>query len=845
MDLFNRAGAIMRVWRMRLGARKDSEHEQAFLRLVIGSVLTSYALWLGLADDGVLSLSETHAVEVGIVFCGAALLLIAHIFYRPETHVIRRAVGAVIDIVTVSYGMLILNESGVLFFSVYLWVILGNGFRYGVPYLLLSTCLSLTGFGFVVTASAYWHQHIPFAVGLFIMLVVIPLYASTLIRKLNRALRRAEEASKAKSQFLARMSHELRTPLNGVTGMTHVLMQTPLTRDQREIAETVVASGRMLTELINNVLDFSKIEAGKTEVESVHFDLHALLNGLITVFLPQARQKHLDFRLHLSPDVPFAIQGDPLHLRQVLVNLASNAIKFTDTGYVEINVSSIARSSETITIRFEVQDTGIGIPEEVQAKIFESFSQASPSTARIYGGTGLGTTIAQQLVRLMGGELSLRSQAGQGSVFWFELSFALSSQIPLPDGTAGLTDCRTMLVGVSPSLKAVLGALLDRWAVPYSIVENTSQALRQLIDASEAGTPFRVAMVDGNHPGAFPIEFAAAARSESGLYGLTMTLFRHSGDIRTNTDYLSAGYTSVLNAPPDTRQLFNVMHAVIAREPDASPGTVVPLGERAARAAARKARSLRILVAEDNPINQNVTRSILESDGHEVIIVPDGEAALDALDQGNFDLVIADLRMPAMGGLEAMKIYDFSHTGRRTPWIILTADATRETLEECARSGADGYLTKPINPTMLLARVSQVAEVTRQADIVPIAEAAYNNKPLIDVSVLFGIDADGMRPRADAAIERFQENALTCIERMQSGLLRKDHATIRISSRALESYCAEVGALRLAQQAARVTAKPGPDLLRSAGDDMHELVNTYEETIQSLQTHARRRSPSS
>jgi len=845
MDLFNRAGAILRAWRMRLGSRQDSEHEQAFLRLVIGSLLTSYALWLGLADDGTLSLTETHAVEVGIVFCGAALLLIAHIFYRPETHVVRRAIGAVIDTVTVSYGMLILNESGVLFFSVYLWVILGNGFRYGVPYLLLSTCLSLIGFGFVITASAYWHQHLPFAVGLLIMLVVIPLYASTLIRKLNKALRRAEEASKAKSQFLARMSHELRTPLNGVTGMTHVLMQTPLTRDQREIAETVVASGRMLTELINNVLDFSKIEAGKTEVETVHFDLHALLNGLITVFLPQARQKNLDFRLHLSPDVPFAIQGDPLHLRQVLVNLASNAIKFTDAGYVEINVSPVARSSDSITIRFEVQDTGIGIPDEVQSKIFESFSQASPSTARIYGGTGLGTTIAQQLVRLMGGELSLRSQAGQGSVFWFDLSFALSSQVSLPDGTAGLTECRTMLVGVNPSLQAVLGALLPRWSVPYTVVENTSQALRQLIDASESGIPFRVVMVDGNNPGAFPIEFAAAARSESGLYGLTMTLFRHSGDVRSNSDYLSAGYTSVLNAPPDTRQLFNVLHAVVAREADVSPGTVVPLSERAARAAARKARALRILVAEDNPVNQNVTRSILESDGHEVVIAPDGEAALDALDQGDFDLVIADLRMPAMGGLEAMKIYDFSHTGRRVPWIILTADATRETLEECARSGADGYLTKPINPTMLLARVSQVAEVTRHADIIPIADAAYSNKPLIDVSVLFGVDADGMRPRADSAIERFQENALTCIERMQSGMLRKDHATIRIAARALESYCAEVGALRLAQQAARMTAKPGADLLRSAGDDMHELVNTYEESIQSLRTHARRRSPSS
>jgi len=830
---------------MRLGARKDSEHEQAFLRLIIGSALTSYALWLGLTDDGWLSLPEQHAVEVGLLFCGSALLLIAHIFYRPDTNVVRRATGAVIDTATVSYAMLILDESGILFFSVYLWVILGNGFRYGVPYLLLSTCLSLIGFGFIVTASPYWHQHLPFAVGLVFMLVVIPLYASTLIRKLNRALRRAEEASKAKSQFLARMSHELRTPLNGVTGMTHVLMQTPLTRDQREIAETVVASGRMLTELINNVLDFSKIEAGKTEVESVHFDLHALLNGLITVFLPQARQKNLDFRLHLSPDVPFAIQGDPLHLRQVLVNLASNAIKFTDTGYVEIGVSPTVRTNDTVTIRFEVQDTGIGIPEEVQAKIFESFSQASSSTARLYGGTGLGTTIAQQLVRLMGGELLLRSQPGQGSVFWFDLSFALSSHVSMPDGTIGLSDCRTMLVGMSTSLNAVLGALLARWSVPYIVAESSSQALGQLIDASEAGTPFRVVMVDGNSPGAFPIEFAAAARSESGLYGLTMALFRHSGDIRSNTDYLAAGYTSVLNAPPDTRQLFNVLHAVVAREPDVSPGTVVPLSDRALRVAARKARSLRILVAEDNPINQNVTRSILESDGHEVQIVPDGEAALDALDHGDIDLVIADLRMPVMGGLEAMKVYDFSHTGRRVPWIILTADATRETLEDCARSGADGYLTKPINPTMLLARVSQVAEVTRQAEIVPFADAVYENKPLIDESVLFGTDVEGVGGRINSAIERFQENALTCIERMQSGLLRKDHATIRIAARALESYCAEVGAMRLAQQAARVTSKPGADLLRSAGDDMHELVNTYEETIQSLQTHSRRRSPSS
>ena len=400
------------------------EFEQAILRVIISAAILAYVAWY-VGRDGVVKGDESQALFAAFAFFTFAVMVTIRILQAPGISKSRRILGIVVDNVIASYGIFVLDEGGAVILGTYLFVTLGNGFRYGNFYLRISHALSVLGFTIVMLASPFWSQHTGIGVGFLFALVIVPIYVGTLAQRLKVQRQRADEANQAKGRFLAHVSHEMRTPLNGVIAMSDVLRETSLNESQREIVATLGTSALLLLAQIEDVLDMAKIEAGRVQIEQRPFDLSGLVTSTIKVILPQARYKDLAINTSISAAAARWFSGDAHHLRQVILNLLSNAIKFTERGEILLSVSTTETTATAAHLRFEVKDTGIGISPEKQAVIFEPFTQADNSITRIYGGTGLGTTIASQLVKLMGGTLGLTSAVGVGSTFWFEVPLPL------------------------------------------------------------------------------------------------------------------------------------------------------------------------------------------------------------------------------------------------------------------------------------------------------------------------------------------------------------------------------------------------------------------------------------
>ncbi len=668
-------------WRERVARVERPEVEQGSLRVTIVALVLAYLVFTA-NRDGQIDRNEAEVIWVAIATVVFGLALLFRIIAVGGTSVLRRLLGMLADNSVTTYCMIQMNEAGAIIVGVYLFVTFGNGFRYGRAYLHASQALSIIGFCLVIALSEYWRTHLSLSIGLLVASIVLPFYVGVLAQRITEAKRKADEANRAKGRFLANMSHEMRTPLNGVIAMADVLRETPLSESQQEIVETMTTSAHLLLAQIEDVLDMAKIEAGRIAIESRPFELTRMLPATVKVILPQARYKGLSLSVDIQPTLSGWFIGDAHHLRQVVLNLLANAVKFTEQGEVSLRAFSCGDSDRPM-IRMEVRDTGVGISIDKQSQIFEPFTQADDSITRMYGGTGLGTTIARHLVMLMGGTIGLESTVGRGSVFWVE--------------------------------------------VPLLRTEN------QQMDLSE--------------------ELAQNGR------------------------------------------LVSTAHVLAAGQ----------------QASVHKLRGARILVAEDNATNQRVAQLILESGGHQVTIVENGEKALDLLERGGFDLALFDLSMPLVSGIEALKLYRFT-TPYPIPILMLSANVTTEAIDECNRAGAAEFMPKPLRASLLLNAIERHLAVDSERGAARPSFVARENRPSLTIVDVPTFDSDvledlGRLSPDPTFVDRLLRGFRADTERLQrqivDALVQRKYELVKDAAHALKGGSASVGATQLLQLSTR------------------------------------------
>jgi len=797
--MFDKIDALNRI-KQRVKQTGDSEPEQVSIRLIIGVFLLLYfCLPWAEAETFKQSMSSIPSV-VALTYYANALSIAFALLLNPKPSPIRRVAGSALDLISLSIVMYLVGEDSVFLFVLYLWVILGNGFRFGLKYLYISLVLAMAGFLVAITWGGYWQEQgtKPIALSLFFMLVLIPVYTSFLLKKLHAAIASAKQANEAKTRFLANMSHELRTPLNGVIGMGDLLRETKLDTEQRELANTMHRSAHVLLDLIEKVLDISKIEVGKVVISSAQFDLHLLVNSVLAMKIPIGATKGLNVSCSIDPDVPFLLNGDSPHIRQVLINLMGNAIKFTEQGFVNLHVFMVNIDQEKVVIRFEIKDTGIGISENLIDRVFDDFTQVGLTNDQTKGGTGLGTTISKELIELMGGNIGVNSQLHQGSTFWFELPFNIVSDTHLD-----ISDNHILIMS-GDDTAAVLDPVFTGWDIEFDRAKSVSFMIAMLRQAIEQDDAYKILFIDQrNLANVSPIEIVEILKTESLLDGLSLVLI-NAYDRYLYNDQIGQYYVSIIDGINDKHLLFNAIHT--AQSIHVNADNVVSISEYYASQVGAKA--LTILVAEDNKVNQQVIEGILKKAGHIVLITDTGEKALDILADrfDSIDLLIVDKNMPERSGDEVVQAVRFMEKERHLPIIMLTADATPEAKSVSFEIGVDEFLIKPIDSFVLLEKIAILSQQNNKPQSIrnSVTTTIKKSDSYLEESEWYDIGAFEQLQSLDsdpAFIRRllngFIEDGNKHISAIKKSI-NNDYPTLRESLHALKGSSTELGAYPLA-----------------------------------------------
>ncbi len=627
---------------------------------------------------------------------------------------------------------------------------------------------------------------------------------------LLRATEAAQAASRAKSTFLATMSHEIRTPMNGIIGMTALLLDTVLGRVQREYAEAIRTSANSLLAVINDILDFSKIEAGKLDLESLEMDLRGNVEEIGSMMALQAAMKSLELIVDVAPDVPQTVLGDPHRIRQCLVNLVSNAVKFTSTGEIVIEVRVSERRGTDVLLRFEVRDTGVGIAPEARAGLFQPFTQADSSTTRRFGGTGLGLSIVKRLVQLMGGEVGVLSEPGRGSAFWFTLpatpvESSGRTRRPVADGAGR----RILIVDDNATNRRVLSGHLAHGQFEVQAASSAAEALELLERACGDNRPYDVVLIDYQMPemdGAMLGERIAGDPRLSRSRLVLLTSLDRKGD---HTRFASMGFAAYLTKPVRARELRDCLQHVLAHDAGEWSTGTHPLVTRGtlANAAAHRQYGGRVLVVEDNPVNQKVAQRFLERLGCSVRVAANGAEAVEASAAERYDLILMDMQMPVMDGISATRaIRTRESGGARTPIVALTANVLAGQFQSCIDAGMDDVLGKPLEP----ARLQDVLERFVLRMPVSTAAASVEAPPgpslaaapidLARLGSLAGDDAAFMRE----LLATFRSSAASAVVELRDSLAAGDRERLRHAAHKLKGGSDNIGAGRLRELASLI-----------------------------------------